>query len=125
MQGKINRPAILQLALVDSDGYSLIEGADLDGFAVEVWIDDGSGSRVLADPEDDDLPAWQRIEATVAELGNGQYSVTVTPLVPREHYVVVKHDGTSNGWSETVSVGVSDTTDLALILGAGVTGLPA
>lgn len=125
MQGKINKAAVLQLALIDSDGYTRIEGADLDGFAVEIWIDDGAGGRVLADPEDDDLPAWQRIEAAVAELGSGEYSVTFTPIVPRTHYVVVRHDETSSDWSETVLVTVADTTDLALLLGGGVTGLPA
>ena len=125
MQGKINKPAVLQLALIDSDGYTRIEGADLDGFAVEIWIDDGAGGRVLADPEDGELAAWQRIAPTVAELGNGEYSVALTPLTPRAHYVVVRHDETSSDWSETVLVAISDTTDLALLLGAGVTGLPA
>jgi hypothetical protein len=125
MQGKINRSVVLQFALMDSDGFTRIEGADLDGFVVEVWIDDGAGGRVLADPEDDDLPAWRRIEATVDELGNGEYSATFTPLVPRVHYVIVRHAATSRDWCETVMVAVSDLTDLALIMGAGVTGLPA
>ena len=125
MQGKINKPAILQFALIDDDGYTRIEGADLDGFTVELWIDDGTGERVLADSTDGDLPAWQRIEATVAELGNGEYSVTFTPLVARVHYVVVRHDDTSSDWSETVQVVVSDLTDLSLLMGGGVTGLPA
>lgn len=125
MQGKINKPVILQLALIDDDGYTRIEGADLDGFTVELWIDDGTGERVLADSADGDLPAWQRIEATVAELGNGEYSVTFTPLVARVHYVVVRHDDTSSDWSETVQVVVSDLTDLSLLMGGGVTGLPA
>lgn len=125
MQVKLNRPAILQFALIDDDGYTRIEGADLDGFTVELWIDDGTGERVLADSADGDLPAWQRIEATVAELGNGEYSVTFTPLVARVHYVVVRHDDTSSDWSETVQVVVSDLTDLSLLMGGGVTGLPA
>ena len=125
MQGKINKPAILQFALIDDDGYTRIDGADLDGFTVELWIDDGTGERVLADSTDGGLPAWQRIEATVAELGNGEYSVTFTPLVARVHYVVVRHDDTSSDWSETVQVVVSDLTDLSLLMGGGVTGLPA
>lgn len=125
MQVKLSRPAILQFALIDNDGYTRIEGEDLDNFAVELWIDDGTGGRVLADPEDDGLPAWQRVEATVAELAGGEYSVTFTPLVARTHYVVVRNDTRERDWSETVQVTVSDVSDLTLLLGGGVTGLPA
>lgn len=125
MQVKLNRPAILQFALIDDDGYTRIEGEDLAHFAVELWIDDGTGGRVLADPEDDELSAWQRVEATVAELAGGEYSVTFTPLVARTHYVVVRNDTRERDWSETIQVTVSDVSDLTLLLGGGVTGLPA
>lgn len=125
MQVKLNRPVVLQLGLIDDDGFTRIEGEDLDNFAAELWIDDGTGGRVLANAEDDELPAWQRIEATFAELGNGEYSATFTPIVARTHYAVVRNDTRERDWSETVQVVVSDVSDITLLLGGGVTGLPA
>lgn len=125
MQVKLSRPAILQFALIDDDGFTRIEGEDLANFAVELWIDDGEGGRVLADPEDGGLPAWQRVEVTVAELSNGEYTATFTPLAARTHYVVVRNDTRSRDWSETVQVVVSDLTDLSLLMGGSITGLPA
>lgn len=127
VQGKLGRVIRLQFALIDASGYDRVTGEDPANFTVELWIDDGAGGRALADPEDGDLPAWQQVEVVIEELvpARGEYVATFTPLVPRDHYLVVRHDDTASDWCETVQVAAADATDLALLLGGGVTGLPA
>lgn len=123
---KINHRFNFQFSLLEDDDFTYVAEQANDDFDCELWVDDGDGVRVLCNPSDGNLPDWQRVAVTVAELqaNTGEYSATFTPLVPRDHRVVVRHFGSARHHALDVQVTTADTTDVSLAVGGSITGLP-
>lgn len=111
----------LQFALYEADGFTRLTGVEPEDLEVELWRDE-AGERVQVVPSG----------VVVAELtvGSGEYAAAFTPEVGGDHQVVVRHAGSSADWSASVRVGPATSadsrlTDILLLLGGGVTGLPS
>jgi hypothetical protein len=115
VSAKVGTPAGFVFPLYQADGFTPLTGeaANVEAYVTRSTTAGGAVLTALA------------VEITEMSDQPGQYVATFTPDVDgRTYVVVVRHAGSSADIEEVFQTS-SDLTNILLLLGGGVSGLPA